>query len=106
MPIPGQAVPEMPDTCFCRRCLRRFEADTDTTLPHGPTPELARLLLGELRSRWVRWRCDLLTDWVREFRAVLDRTRPGALLGTFHCPWSDHDFEGARIEKLAIDLRA
>jgi hypothetical protein len=52
---------------------------------------------------WVRWRCSLFTDWVREFR---DATRPGALLGTFHNPWTDEERDGARIEKLAIDLRA
>ena len=28
------------------------------------------------------------------------------MLGTFHNPWSDEDFDGARLEKLAIDLRA
>src|SRR5207249_586642 len=70
-----QAVPEMPDTCFCKGCLERFEVDTGTPLHDRSTPELAALLLGhpQLRPRWIRWRCDLFTDWVREFRAVLDR---------------------------------
>jgi hypothetical protein len=49
---------------------------------------------------------DVFTDWVREFRAVLDATRPHALLGTFHNAWSDEDQGGARLEKLAIDLKA
>ena len=101
-----QAVPNMPDTCFCNRCLAQFQRDTGTALPQRPTPELAKLLLGEHRERWVQWRCDVFTDWVREFRAILDETRPGALLGTFHCPWSDRDFDGALREKLAIDLKA
>lgn len=101
-----QAVPNMPDTCFCDRCLQTFEQDTGTTLPEAPVPEKAALLLGKLRPEWVRWRCAVLTDWVREFRDILRRTRARALLGTFHCPWSDRDYDGALRDKLAIDLRA
>ncbi len=100
-----QAEPNMPDTCFCPQCLDRFEQETGSLLPDRPVPELADLLLGERRAEWTAWRCVLLTDWVREFRRILDEVRPTALLGTFHNPWSDTDFEGARLEKLAIDLR-
>jgi hypothetical protein len=101
-----QAEPIMPDTCFCDRCLRRFQGSTGVRLAPGPTAERARALLTTHRAHWVRWRCDLLTDWVREFRAILDETRPGALLGTFHNPWTDEEGGRARIEKLAIDLAA
>lgn len=101
-----QAVPNMPDTCFCARCLTLFRQQTGAALPDAPTPEIAALLLGQRREEWVRWRCGVFTDWVREFREILDKTRPGALLGTFHCPWSDSDFEGALHNKLAIDLKA
>jgi hypothetical protein len=101
-----RAEPDMPDTCFCERCLRRFQEATSIELPSGPTPERAALLLSTHREAWVRWRLDVFTDWVREFRDIVDATRPSALLGTFHNPWSDEDFDGARLEKLAIDLRA
>ena len=101
-----QAKPNMPDTCFCDRCLRRFQDDTAVTLPPVSTPEQAVLLLSTHRNAWIRWRLGVFTDWVREFRAIRDATRPGALLGTFHNPWSDEDLGGARLEKLAIDLRA
>jgi hypothetical protein len=75
-------------------------------LPDRATPELAQLLLGSLNATWVSWRCDVFTDWVREFRNIVDATRPRALLGTFHCPWRDSDFDGALRNKLSIDLRA
>jgi len=92
-----RAEPVLPDTCFCAGCLARFEKDTGLK---------ARDLLGAQRDAWVSWRCDVFTDWVREFRGIIDATRPGALLGTFHCPWSDDEREGALKSKLAIDLRA
>lgn len=101
-----QAIPELPDTCFCERCIAQFARDTRTMLPRRPAAELSSILLGKERRKWVRWRADLFTDWVREFRIILDKTRPGALLGAFHNPWSDSDYNGALIEKLAIDLKA
>jgi hypothetical protein len=101
-----QAVPNLPDTCFCHRCLTQFTRETGVELPQRPTPELAGLLLGTNRDKWVDWRCTVFTDWVREFRAIRDEVRPGALLGTFHCPWSNDDYGGALKAKLAIDLRA
>ena len=101
-----RAEPAMPDTCFCERCVKQFAQETATELPDVSTSELARLLLGKHKETWVQWRCDLFTDWVREFRSILDETHPEALLGTYHCPWSDTDYEGAIRNKLAIDLKA
>ena len=43
---------------------------------------------------------------MREFREILNSERPGALLGTFHCPWTDAERDGALRSKLAIDLPA
>ncbi len=101
-----QAVPNLPDTCFCARCITHFARENKTKLPDATIPELARLLLNRHKKAWIAWRCGVFTDWVRSFRAVVDETRPRALLGTFHCPWNDLDFDGALREKLAIDLKA
>ena len=72
----GAGPPELPDTCFCPRCLAQFQKDTAVILPVSPTRELSRRLLGPERASWVGWRCDVFTDWVREFREILDRERP------------------------------
>ncbi|HUG69825.1 MAG TPA: hypothetical protein VMM76_18885 [Pirellulaceae bacterium] len=101
-----RAEPEMPDTCFCERCIAQFHRESKTELPHETTPLLARRLLDQHQDAWVQWRCDVFTDWVREFREIIDETRPTALLGTFHCPWTDAEFDGALRNKLAIDLKA
>jgi hypothetical protein len=101
-----RATPILPDTCFCDRCLAQFQSDTGTKLPEKLTAEISALLLSEHKAQWVQWRCDVFTDWVREFRAIIDETRPAALLGTYHCPWSDTDSNGALRDKLAIDLKA
>lgn len=101
-----QARPNMPETCFCPRCLGRFQQATGITLPAGSTRDRAALLLSTHREAWVRWRLGVFTDWVREFDGIRDAVRPAALLGTFHNPWTDEDHGGARLQTLAIDLRA
>jgi hypothetical protein len=100
-----RAEPELPDTDFSPEALRAFSQTTGIALPADVTAA-ARLLLGPHREAWTTFRCDVFTDWVREYRAVRDEVRPRALLGTFHCPWSPEDYDGAIRHKLAIDLPA
>lgn len=101
-----QANPVLPDTCFCDRCVSLFERKTKTSLPAGSTTARAKKILESHKPAWVQWRCDVFTDWVREFRQIIERDHAGVLLGTFHCPWSETDFDGALRQKLAIDLKA
>ncbi len=100
-----QAEPELPDTDFCHAALRGFTDSTGIGLP-SDTSKAADLLLGEHRERWTEYRCSVFTDWVREYRELLNHTRPKALLGTFHCPWGEDERDGAIRHKLAIDLRS
>ena len=97
--------PSLPDTDFSPRALRLFTEQPGIELP-AAVPAAAALLLGEKRDAWTNFRCGTLTDWVREYRELVKETRPRALLGTFHCPWSPEDYDGAIRHKLAIDLPA
>ena len=100
-----RAKPDLPDTDFSPSALRQFSESTGIELPTD-VPAAAKVLLGERRDAWTQFRCAVFTDWVREYREILDEVRPRALLGTFHCPWSPEDYEGAIRHKLAIDLKS
>jgi len=97
--------PLMPDTDFSPAAFEQFTKSTGIVLP-GKVEDASKQLLGPLRKAWTEFRCGVFTDWVREYREILNATRPGALLGTFHCPWSQDDYDGAIRHKLAIDLPA
>jgi hypothetical protein len=100
-----QAEPNLPDTDFSTTALQEFTQTTGIKLP-ADTSAAARLLLGPERRAWTDFRCDKFTAWVREYREIVDVVRPQSLLGTFHCPWSPDDHDGAIRDKLAIDLKA
>jgi hypothetical protein len=36
-------------------------------------------------------------------RAILKELRPNALLGLYHCPWNDEEYDGARRRILGLD---
>lgn len=97
--------PILPDTDFSPAALKQFTSQTGIALP-ADTAAAAAVLLGDERDAWTKFRCGVFTDWVREYRDVLNEVRPAALLGTFHCPWSVDDYDGAIRHKLAIDLTA
>ncbi|WP_240928345.1 hypothetical protein [Thalassoroseus pseudoceratinae] len=100
-----RAEPDMPDTDFSQEALKQFQRKTGISLPDS-VPAAAEKLLGRHRRAWTQFRCDVFTDWVREYREILEAVRPQTLLGTFHCPWSPEDYDGAIRHKLAIDLPA
>lgn len=97
--------PSLPDTDFSPAALQGFTKKSGNKLPADVTAA-ATLLLGKHRDAWTNFRCGVFTDWVREYREVLNEVRPKALLGTFHCPWSRDEYDGAIRHKLAIDLAA
>ncbi|MFM7128204.1 MAG: hypothetical protein ACKO0V_02465 [bacterium] len=102
-----QAIPDMPLTCFCDRCVKAFAESSKVNIPQGLTiAKRNRWIVDQNQAEWVTWRCGVFTDWVREFREIVNQLRPGALLGTFHNPWSPNDYDGAIKNLLAIDLKA
>jgi fructose/tagatose bisphosphate aldolase len=54
-------------------------------------------------SAWRNWRCSVIAGWVRDFKMIINQEKPGALLGVYHCPWDDNDFNGARRRNLGLD---
>ena len=95
--------PILPETCFCEHCLQGFQSATGIKVPDGSTSRKAEWILTNRDVAWRNWRCSVIASWVRDFKAVLKQEKPGALLGVYHCPWDDDDFNGARRRNLGLD---
>ena len=95
--------PILPETCFCENCLSSFESSSGIDVPDGATSKKAEWILKNHDSSWRNWRCSVIAGWVRDFKKVLKAEKPGALLGVYHCPWDDEDFNGARRRNLGLD---
>lgn len=95
--------PILPETCFCNNCLSSFRNASGLKIPEGSNSQKAEWILANHDSTWRDWRCTVIADWAKEIKTILNRERPGALLGIYHCPWNDVEFNGARRRILGLD---
>ncbi len=95
--------PILPETCFCDHCLKEFSDKSGFQIPDGSTAEKAGWILENKDSTWRSWRCEVIADWVKEFKNILHGSNPDLLLGLYHCPWDDQEFNGARKRILGLD---
>lgn len=95
--------PILPETCFCEHCLASFQSASSIKLPEGTTSKKSEWILTNHEKSWRNWRCSIITGWVRDFKTIIQQEKPGALLGVYHCPWDDDDFNGARRRILGLD---
>ena len=95
--------PILPETCFCDRCISIFGNYKRIKVSGSTTAGKAQYILQHYDSAWRNWRCTVVTDWVKEFKQILNDQKPGALLGIYHCPWNDDDFYFARRRILGLD---
>jgi len=98
--------PERPQTSFDPATLARFSQESGLPIPLGEIPAVARFLLDRHEAAWTGWRCWQITTWVAQARAVLERVRPGALLGLFGVPWRLADYDGAILKIIGQDYQA
>ncbi len=95
--------PILPETCFCEDCLAAFSQYSGLQIAGDDIPERSHWILTHADSVWRDWRCQVIVDWATEMKAILHELRPGALLGLYHCPWEDHEFNQARRRVLGLD---
>jgi len=95
--------PILPETCFCDRCLAAFEAYTGHHLKDSNTSDISKVILEYHDTEWRDWRCAVLNGWASDFKRIVTSHNPDIVLGLYHCPWDDHEFDGARRNILGLD---
>ena len=98
-----EAEPILPETCFCEDCLAAFSHHSGLKIDGTSIPEKAQWIMAHADSTWRDWRCDVVLQWATEIKEILAEVRPGALLGLYHCPWTDDEFNQARYRILGLD---
>jgi hypothetical protein len=96
--------PILPETCFCDHCLEKFSNDTGILIPDGTTEAKAHWILSNNDPSWRDWRCQVILEWANEMKSILKEEQPDALLGLYHCPWTDDEYDGASRRILGLDF--
>lgn len=95
--------PILPETCFCNHCLNQFSEDTGIEIPNETTSKKALWILSKHDKSWRDWRCKVIYDWAYKMKRIIKEIKPNALLGLYHCPWDDEEFNNARRRILGLD---
>lgn len=95
---------DVPEYCFCDRCLARFQEETGHSLPAGGAPAAAPLLQSELRAAWTDWKCGVIAEAARTLRAAARETRPGVEALLNGIPFGPHDLGDVTREVLGQDI--
>ena len=97
----------IPDTCYCNRCLTLFWVEKGVELPKGlGTAEVVRWIHEYAEDKWVQWKKEQITSFVRDARSIIDSNRNGdnnVRLGVFLVPWTQGEKEGAVTFLLGQD---
>lgn len=95
--------PILPETCFNNSCIKEFEEFSGVSVSGTSIKEKADFILKNHETRWRQWRAQVIAEWVEQFRDTLDKYKPSTLLGIYHCPWNDVEFDSARYKILGLD---
>jgi hypothetical protein len=102
--MPDTTRAEIPEYCFCERCLARFQQETATSLPDGPIPMRAAILQHELRDRWTAWKCGVIANVIATLKAAAQRSRPGADVLINGLGFNRGEYGNAVAEVLGQDI--
>ncbi|MBZ0297695.1 MAG: hypothetical protein K8L99_34380 [Anaerolineae bacterium] len=95
-----KAQPALVQTSFDAPTIAQFCSDT------GIDAHDAEDILKQHMAAWADWKCQQITDWVRQARACVERVRPGTTLGLFGIPWRQDDHAGAIRTIIGQDFGA
>ncbi|MHB8772560.1 MAG: glycoside hydrolase family 10 protein [Syntrophales bacterium] len=116
----------VPDTCYCARCLTKFQRDTGIALPAAANKaaDAAAWLRKNHPYEWMAWKKEQITSFVREVKSVLapspgETRHPKGVrqrahrqpkkpwtLGAFVVPWTKGERNGAVSFLLGQDAFA
>ena len=98
--------PIIPDTCYCMRCLKKFQHDTTIKLPRNLSPKEAAIWIRETCPyEWMKWKKEQISSFVKDVRGILDRMsiKKPLTLGLFLVPWTKGERRNAISYRLAQD---
>lgn len=98
--------PSIPDTCYCHRCLKKFQQDTEVSIPGElRSKDAAVWIKKNCRYQWMKWKKGQISSFVEEVRDILCREPSGnpLTLGVFLVPWTKGERNNDISFKLAQD---
>jgi hypothetical protein len=95
--------PVLPETCFCDSCLAKFRRTRASTSPPAPYPSAPAAFSASMNRSGATGAAGSLSNGRACAAASSAKTAP-ALLGVYHCPWTDDGLRRRAPPHLGIDM--
>jgi len=93
---------DLPNTCFCKLCVRGFQQQFELTIPDSlsETQDISSWILDKHSEQWTDWKCLLITTIIEEIITETKKVKPNILVNAHIVPWKNDDFNNG-IKKIA-----
>ena len=93
---PHRKADYIPNTCFDSHCMTKFQSDTDISIPDSliQASEISEWIEANCPTQWTDWKCDLITEMIREITSEVKKIDPKILVNVHAVPWRRNDFDG------------
>jgi hypothetical protein len=96
---------DIPNTCFCRRCVTAFAAKAGLQLPEGQdTRSTAAWILAHHEAEWTDWKVDLINSMADQIAQAARAVDPALRIGIHAVPWLRTDFGGAILRSAGQEF--
>lgn len=98
--------PILHQTSFDDRTIDLFSKEKPVTIPENISNPLARnqWILNNHLNLWTEFKCDQIVGLAQKVRQFVKSKNENVLIGLFHLPWTDEDFDGAMKNIMGQDL--
>ena len=98
--------PNLYQTSFDDRTIGLFFKEKQVTIPGNISNKLARnqWILNNHLNLWTEFKCDQIVGLAEKVRQFVKSKNKNVLIGLFHIPWTDEDFDDAIKKIVGQDL--
>jgi hypothetical protein len=91
--------PVLLDTCYCQRCLGKFEKYLGEKIEGKGLQEIKLDIDGRYYYEWMEYKTEVINSFVKVAREIIDRSEEEIKLGLFAVPWEEHE-RGEAIKRI------
>jgi len=104
--MPHNSRMDFPEYSFDVHSLERFSQETGVRVPAVDPVEAAAFINSRAREAWTAWKCDVITDVVRQVKQAVSVIKPDIQVMINTLPFGANDYENAREKTFGQHLES
>jgi hypothetical protein len=105
---PDRDPDSIPNTCFCKSCLKKFQMDKNISIPASleNVSDISKWITENHLAEWTSFKCSLISGMAGEIVSSVKKIKPGIMVNLHIVPWRQDDFNNAIMRIVGQDVSA